>query len=266
MDEIWAEYRFIAWLTAVVFCIMLLAAFFRLIGYIREQQQREVQKLDAFKREAEDEALAEYEESEKEIFKQEVEQLLNICMQKKRPQIKKAMLREKLYAQSRQYEKLKKAALAKIVRNVLYEFRSRFLKNMRQALIAKLQKKKGQKTRISRMQEAAIKELEQENEQLKDRQKQREQKKEKEREQAERNRANQEKEKQLELEKEIARLKEEEQRAKEVEEKERLRKEREQKEQQQREQKAQQQAKQQAAQQAAAQQAASQSGGHSGGR
>ena len=253
MSAILTEYRFMIGLATVVFCIMLLTAFFRLIGYIREQQQREVQKLDAFKREAEDQALAEYDESEKEAFKRDVELLLNICMQKNRPQIKKAMLKEKLYEQSRQYEKLKKNALAKIIRNVLFEFRSRFLKNMRQMLIAKLQKKKGLKTRISRMQEAAFKELEQENKQLKERQKQREQKKEKEREQEKQNRANQEKEKEKELEKEIARLKEEEQQAKEIEEKERLRKEREQKEQQQHAQKAQ--------QQAAAQKAASQSGG-----
>ena len=259
MMSILEKYWFIALLVGAVFCLLAALSLYKFFAFLQDRKLKELQQIETQKRAFEDSTLDAFDEEEKDAFKKDIVLQLNYNLHKNRSQLKKEMMREVLYAQSRQYEKLKRAALIKIIRKVLHEFRSRFFQNLRQALIAKAQKKKGPKAKLSRMQESAIQEVEEEIQTNEDRKEQREKQREAERKRAEKERSQKEKEAQLEQEKEIARLREEEERARSEQEKERLRQERLKKEKElkeQQERQAQQQAQQRAAQQRAAQQMA----------
>ena len=268
MMSIFEKYWFISALIVLAFALLTIVSLRQFLAYLRDRHLKELQQIAAQKRAFEDSTLDAFDEEEKDAFKKDIVLQLNYNLHKNRSQLKKEMMREVLYAQSRQYEKLKRAALIKIIRKVLHEFRSRFFQNLRQALIAKAQKKKGPKAKLSRMQESAIQEVEEEIQTNEDRKEQREKQREAERKRAEKERSQKEKEAQLEQEKEIARLREEEERARSEQEKERLRQERLKKEKELKEQQ-ERQAQQQAQQRAPQQMANTTSGGQgrsSGGR
>ena len=226
MMSILEKYWFIAGLIVLAFTLLVIASVRQFLTYLRDRHLKELQQIAAQKRAFEDSTLDDFDEEEKDAFKKEILLQLNYNLQHNRSQLKKEMMREVLFEQSKHYEKLQRAALIKIIRKVLYEFRSRFFKNLRQALLAKIQKKKGSKAKLSRMQESAIQEVEEEIQTNEDRKEQREKQREAERKREEKERSQKEKEKQLEQEKEIARLREEEERARSEQEKERLRQER----------------------------------------
>ncbi len=146
-------------LAAAVLAVIFILFLIRLWKQTRDEHLKEKQKIAEAERKQTDTILEEYDASKKDAFKAEIFNRLQTEQLRNRDILKKQMLREVLYQQSRQFEKLKRQVLIKIIRKVLSEFRSRFFKNLQRALIAKIEKKKGAKGRLSRMQREAIREV-----------------------------------------------------------------------------------------------------------
>lgn len=142
------------------FAILFLVSLIRMFLHIRQESRKVLQKLAEQQREATDDVLDAADAENKAQFKKDIFDCYKTEQLRNMEKLKSKMLKEILFEQSIQFEKLKREALIRIIRKVISEFRSRFFKNLQQALIAQVQKKKGRNGKLSQMQKEAIFEVE----------------------------------------------------------------------------------------------------------
>lgn len=134
---------------ALLFAALFIAALLR-FGYRFFERLRAMKHLQ-YETEFTEEAKAE--------FKCRIHRSYLFEEHRNRDKLKRQINKAVLIAQSYQFQKLHHALVIGIIRRTLLEFRSRFFKNLRLALIQKAKKQKGSSGHLTHMQQEAIREM-----------------------------------------------------------------------------------------------------------